>query len=100
MALGNANVFQAVRKKLLLMNKERWTFLVDHRVLFQDKDHSINHRGLQQGWKDLGRGEISRIRLPKSYPQQDESRPFQSEKPQTASTEPVPAGDLVTGACN
>lgn len=36
----------------------------------------------------------------KSYPQQDESRPFQSEKPQAASTEPVPAGDLVRGACN
>lgn len=48
----------------------------------------------------LGRGEIPKAKLPKSYPQQDESRPFQSEKPQAASTEPVPAGDLVRRACN
>jgi hypothetical protein len=35
----------------------------------------------------------------KSSPQQDESRPFQSEKPQPSDTEPVPAGDLVRGMC-
>lgn len=35
----------------------------------------------------------------KSSPQQDESSPFQSEKPQPSDTEPVPAGDLVRGVC-
>lgn len=35
----------------------------------------------------------------KSSPQQDESRPFQSEKPQASGSEPVPAGDLVRGVC-
>lgn len=35
----------------------------------------------------------------KSSPQQDESRPFQSEKPQASGIEPVPAGDLVIGVC-
>lgn len=29
----------------------------------------------------------------------DESRPFQSEKPQPAGTEPVPVGNLLRGVC-
>ena len=45
----------------------------------------------------LGKGKIPRTKQLKSSPQQDESRPFQSEKPQPSDTEPVLAGDLVRG---